>query len=163
MSRRSIPSRSFPPMSGDLGLACDLQLSADRGFFDYAVCSTAHSRHSRMRAAMIAGPMNRPMRPQTSTPPRMAQQHPEERQFGGAADQHRADKWSAVKVTIMLVANTTTAHPKDPWASSRMAATEKITGAANGTIAATAVSVPNRVGARHLGDGIDQAEQHAFA
>jgi hypothetical protein len=59
---------------------------------DYAVCPPAHSCQSRMSVAIIAGPMNRPMRPQTSTPPRMAQQHPEERQFGRSADQHRADE-----------------------------------------------------------------------
>ena len=36
--------------------------------------------------------------------------------------------------------------PTEPWVSSRLAAMEKTTGAANGIIAATAVNVPNRVG-----------------
>src|SRR5579859_2152934 len=83
----------------------DLDQKPDRGRY-----SSTHSRHSRYRAEITAGPRNSPIRPQLSTPPRM----PSRTQMKGSlvVPPIRAGrmKWSATKVTTTPDANTVTAQ-----------------------------------------------------
>src|ERR1019366_6614908 len=93
---------------------------------------SVHSRQSRISADMIAGPRNRPSKPQVATPPKM----PNSTQMNGSRVAlpitTGRTKWSATKVVKAPATTITIASVIDPWADANRAATQKKNGAPNG-------------------------------